>query len=131
MSARFSLGIDLGTSNSAVAVEDFETDRAEIVEITQLVGANRIGEKTTLPSALYIPHPEEFPEGALRVPWQTEAGGPIVGHFARDLVLWHASTTFWAISRPHDNPRYTAFKSGTREITGPMCKKSARLWSLV
>jgi molecular chaperone DnaK (HSP70) len=84
MSARFSLGIDLGTSNSAVAVEDFETDRAEIVEITQLVGVNRIGEKTTLPSALYIPHPEEFPEGALRVPWQTEAGGPIVGHFARD-----------------------------------------------
>src|SRR6516162_2976070 len=84
MSARFSLGIDLGTSNSAVAVEDFETDRAAIVEITQLVGANRIGEKTTLPSALYIPHPEEFPEGALRVPWQAEAGGPIVGHFARD-----------------------------------------------
>src|SRR5215469_13511168 len=84
MSARFSLGIDLGTSNSAVAVEDFETDRAEIVEITQLVGANRIGEKATLPSALYIPHPEEFPEGALRVPWQAEAGGPIVGHFARD-----------------------------------------------
>src|SRR6516162_10778284 len=84
MSARFSLGIDLGTSNSAVAVEDFETDRAETIEITQLVGANRIGEKTTLPSALYIPHPEEFPEGALRVPWLAEAGGPIVGHFARD-----------------------------------------------
>jgi molecular chaperone DnaK (HSP70) len=84
MSARFSLGIDLGTSNSAVAVEDFETNRAEIVDITQLVNANRIGEKPTLPSALYIPHPEEFPEGALKVPWQADAGGPIVGHFARD-----------------------------------------------
>jgi molecular chaperone DnaK (HSP70) len=84
MSACFSLGIDLGTSNSAVAVEDFETDRAEIVEITQLVGANRIGEKPTLPSALYIPHPEEFPESTLRLPWYTDVGDLIVGHFARD-----------------------------------------------
>ena len=84
MSTRFSLGIDLGTSNSAVAVEDFETDHAAIVEITQLVGANRIGEKPTLPSALYIPHPEEFPESTLRLPWNADVGGAIVGHFARD-----------------------------------------------
>ncbi len=84
MSARFSLGIDLGTSNSAVAVEDFETDRAEIVAITQLVGANRIGEKPTLPSALYIPHPEEFPKETLRLPWHADFGGTVVGHFARD-----------------------------------------------
>ncbi|HWC15881.1 MAG TPA: hypothetical protein VG498_02670, partial [Terriglobales bacterium] len=83
MSARFSLGIDLGTSNSALAVEDFETDRSEIVEITQLVGANRIGEKPTLPSAIYIPHADEFPETALRLPWN-DTGGPIVGYFARD-----------------------------------------------
>ena len=84
MSTRFSLGIDLGTSNSAVAVEDFETDHAAIVETTQLVGANRIGEKPTLPSALYIPHPEEFPESTLRLPWDADVGGVIVGHFARD-----------------------------------------------
>ncbi len=84
MSARFSLGIDLGTSNSAVAVEDFETDRIEIVAITQLVGANRIGERPTLPSALYIPHPEEFPKETLRLPWHADVDGPIVGHFARD-----------------------------------------------
>jgi hypothetical protein len=83
MSARFSLGIDLGTSNSALAVEDFENDRSEIVEITQLVGANRIGEKPTLPSAIYIPHADEFPETALRLPWH-DMGGPIVGYFARD-----------------------------------------------
>ena len=61
MSARFSLGIDLGTSNSAVAVDDFESGRTAIVEITQLLAPNQIGEKPTLPSALYIPHPEEFP----------------------------------------------------------------------
>jgi molecular chaperone DnaK (HSP70) len=83
-SARFSLGIDLGTTNSAVAVEEWETGRTGIVEITQLLGPNRIGEKPTLPSAIYIPHPEEFPEEQLRLPWQEKSGGVIVGHFARD-----------------------------------------------
>jgi molecular chaperone DnaK (HSP70) len=82
--ARFSLGIDLGTSNSAVAVEDFESGHTAIVEITQLLGLNRIGEKPTLPSAIYIPHPEEFPEDQLRLPWQEKSSGLIVGHFARD-----------------------------------------------
>jgi molecular chaperone DnaK (HSP70) len=82
--ARFSLGIDLGTSNSAVAVEDFETGHTAIVEITQLLGLNRIGEKPTLPSAIYIPHPEEYPEDQLRLPWQEKSSGLIVGHFARD-----------------------------------------------
>ena len=61
MAPRFSLGIDLGTSNSAAAIEDFEGDRAEIVEITQVLGPNQAGEKATLPSALYVPHPDEFP----------------------------------------------------------------------
>ena len=84
MSVRFSLGIDLGTSNSAVAVDDFESGRAAIVEITQLLGPNQIGEKPTLPSALYIPHPEEFPEGALQLPWSKINDSVIVGHFARD-----------------------------------------------
>lgn len=84
VSARFSLGIDLGTSNSAVAIEDFETGRAAIVEITQLLGPNRIGEKVTLPSAIYVPHPNEFPEDGLLLPWQEKGSGPIIGHFARE-----------------------------------------------
>jgi molecular chaperone DnaK (HSP70) len=84
MSARFSLGIDLGTTNSAVAIEDFESGRTAIVEITQLLGPNKIGEKLTLPSALYIPHPVEFPEQSLRLPWSKTGVDTIVGQFARD-----------------------------------------------
>ena len=84
MSVRFSLGIDLGTTNSAVAIEDFESGRTAIVEITQLLGPNKIGEKPTLPSALYIPHPVEFPEQSLRLPWSKADVDTIVGHFARD-----------------------------------------------
>jgi molecular chaperone DnaK (HSP70) len=81
---RFSLGIDLGTTNSAVALEELETGRTEMVEMTQLLGPNRVGEKPTLPSAVYIPHPEEFPEEQLRLPWEKKSSGMIVGHFARD-----------------------------------------------
>jgi molecular chaperone DnaK (HSP70) len=84
MSTRFSLGIDLGTSNSAIAIEDFSSGRNAIVEIPQILGLNQIGEKSTLPSALYIPHPDEFTQHSMRLPWSKDAGEPIVGHFARD-----------------------------------------------
>ena len=84
MSTRFSLGIDLGTSNSAVAADDFQDGRTGIVEISQILRPNQIGEKSTLPSALYIPHPEEFPADALRLPWSNHTETAIVGHFARD-----------------------------------------------
>ena len=85
MSTRFSLGIDLGTSNSAIALEDFESGRNQIVEITQILGLAQIGEKPTLPSALYIPHPDEFPQNGMQLPWSKKSGGePIIGHFARD-----------------------------------------------
>jgi len=83
MSTSFSLGIDLGTSNSAVAIEGFAEERSAIVEMTQLLSSNRVGEKPILPSAVYIPHPEEFPPESLKLPWSKAGGGPIVGHFAR------------------------------------------------
>ena len=59
MNARFSLGIDLGTSNSAIAVGDIESGDTRIVEIAQILGPNQLGEMPTLPSAIYIPHREE------------------------------------------------------------------------
>ena len=63
MNARFSVGIDLGTSHSAVAVADLETGETRIVDITQILGPNQFGERPTLASALYVPHSEEFPVG--------------------------------------------------------------------
>ena len=84
MITKFSLGIDLGTSNSAASIEEFESGRSSVVEVTQITGPNQIGEKPTLPSALYIPHPEEFPGDALRLPWSNESEQAIVGQFARN-----------------------------------------------
>jgi Hsp70 protein len=85
MSHRFSFGIDLGTTNSAIAVTDLANDRTEVVDVTQVLTATQIGEKPTLPSAIYIPHPAEFPDDAFRLPWESEGGeAAIVGQFARD-----------------------------------------------
>ena len=110
MDHRFSLGIDLGTSNSAIALSEVDSEQTDIIELTQVLGPNRIGEKPTLPSALYIPHPDEVPEGTFPLPWQTAGGGgAIIGHFARDhgaLVPDRLITSAksW-LSNPHIDPR--------------------------
>jgi hypothetical protein len=109
MSIRFSLGIDLGTSNSAIAVADLESDQTSIVEITQILGPKQVGEVPTLASALYIPHSEEFPNGSFPLPWN-DAGEPaIVGQFARehgalvpDRLVTSAKS--W-LSNPHIDPK--------------------------
>jgi hypothetical protein len=110
MSTRFSLGIDLGTTNSAIALTDLESDHTEVLEITQTIGPNRIGEKPTLPSALYIPHRDEFPENSFPLPWDNGIGDTtIAGHFARehgalipDRLITSAKS--W-LSNPHIDPR--------------------------
>jgi hypothetical protein len=84
MKAHFSLGIDLGTSNCAMALTDLETDQTEVLPITQILAANQLGEKLTQASALYLPHPEEFQPGSFPLPWNVSREPEIVGQFARD-----------------------------------------------
>jgi hypothetical protein len=108
MTARFSLGIDLGTSNSAIAITDMESDHTQIVEVAQIVGQSQLGVRPTLASSLYIPHPDEFP-GGFALPWSDTAETTIIGQFARDhgalvpdrLV---SSAKSW-LSNPHIDPR--------------------------
>lgn len=110
MTHRFSLGIDLGTSNSAVAVTDLESDETEIVEITQALRPTQTGELPTLPSALYIPHRDEFPSEAFALPWSVDDGQAVIaGQFARDhgaLVPDRLVTSAksW-LSNPHIDPK--------------------------
>ncbi|MGY8685744.1 Hsp70 family protein [Bradyrhizobium sp. UFLA05-153] len=109
MSARFSFAIDLGTSNSAIAIADLESGETRIVEIAQTVGPNQIGEMLTLPSAVYIPHSEEFPESSFPLPWNDAGERVIIGQFARergalvpDRVVTSAKS--W-LSNPHIDPK--------------------------
>ncbi len=109
MDARFSLGIDLGTSNCAIAVTDLATDQTKIVEVTQILGPNQLGERPTLPSALYFPHPEEFPKGSFPLAWTDAEDTAIIGQFARDhgaLVPDRLVTSAksW-LSNPHIDPK--------------------------
>jgi molecular chaperone DnaK (HSP70) len=110
MTIRFSLGIDLGTTNSAIALTDLESDHSEVLEVTQILGPNQVGEKPTLPSALYIPHRDEFPENSFPLPWENEAEDiTMTGHFARehgvlipDRLITSAKS--W-LSNPHIDPK--------------------------
>ncbi|RBP16851.1 molecular chaperone DnaK (HSP70) [Roseiarcus fermentans] len=109
MTARFSLGIDLGTSNSAMALTELDADRPEIVPVLQVLAPAELGEKPTMASALYLPHPEEFRPDAFALPWGQGEALRIVGQFARDhgaLVPDRLVTSAksW-LSNPHIDPR--------------------------
>ncbi len=85
--SRFIVGIDLGTTNCAVAYVDTKgrerpTADIKLFEVAQLVAAGETGSRPMLPSFLYLPGPHELPAGAARLPWSDDADR-IVGEFAR------------------------------------------------
>lgn len=84
MSAKYVIGIDLGTTNSvlAYAALDAEQPQVELLSIPQLVAAGTIEARTTLPSFAYLPHEQEIAGGAFDLPWQPSARIAI-GEFAR------------------------------------------------
>jgi molecular chaperone DnaK (HSP70) len=81
------VGIDLGTTNCAVAYVDtkgHERPAADIriFEVPQLVAPGETAPRAMLPSFLYLPGQHELPPGAARLPW-SDASEHIVGEFAR------------------------------------------------
>ena len=83
--SRFIVGIDLGTTNCALAYLDTGADaRGRHLPVPQVVRAGMVEARPLLPSFLYTPGPLEQPEGALALPWQP-AAADAVGGFARDF----------------------------------------------
>ena len=88
-SSRFIVGIDLGTTNCAVAYVD--RDQADAAEgavimryrVPQLTGPGEFTRLPMLPSFLYIPGEYDISRDAIAVPWQAH-GGNFSGAFARD-----------------------------------------------
>ncbi len=87
---RFVVGIDLGTTNSAMAFVDTQNAKwhVEIFPVPQLVAPGEVESRETLPSFHYQPASDEFAADALALPWPSGATGnsheQIVGVFARN-----------------------------------------------
>src|SRR5688572_29576482 len=85
--SKYSVGIDLGTTHSAVSTFDLSRESGrgteqQMLPIPQLTKPGAIEEPLLLPSFLYLPGENEFPADSLKLPWKSRHTG-IVGEFAR------------------------------------------------
>src|ERR1017187_3189074 len=88
--SRYLIGIDLGTTNSAVAYID-TADVAEaagssgthIFNVAQLTGPGEVRAEPLLPSFLYFPTEEEVASGTVNLPWEARPSS-IAGALARE-----------------------------------------------
>jgi Hsp70 protein len=80
-------GIDLGTSNCAVAAVAIGDSSNAIINVPllQIHAPHQAADSTLLPSALYLPRPDE--QNDFRMPWGAttdESTTPVIGRYARE-----------------------------------------------
>ncbi|MBP3959481.1 Hsp70 family protein [Gemmata sp. G18] len=85
---RYLVGIDLGTTNVAVAFVDTASKaaggpRLHTFHVPQVVAAGQVQEHDLLPSFLYIPGPHDLAPGAIDLPWKKNPPDT-AGLFARN-----------------------------------------------
>ena len=83
------MGIDLGTTNSALAyaeilanADPFAPANVQLLGVPQLVNPGEVREESLLPSFLYLPGASDFPAGTLALPWDEERSF-VVGQLAQ------------------------------------------------
>ncbi len=89
MPHKYVIGIDLGTTNSAVSYAEVPADpdslgpaNVQVFPIPQLTNPNEVREDDLLPSFLYLPGPSDFPAGSIALPWDGKRAF-VVGQLAR------------------------------------------------
>ena len=84
-SAQFAIGIDLGTTNTALGAVRLDDDVSVpgALPVPQVVAAHETLALPLLPSFLYQPASSELPDGALALPWDAQRTFA-VGAFAKD-----------------------------------------------
>ena len=75
---RYAIGIDLGTTHSALSYVNLQTSDGEktqhgVLAIPQLTAPGTVEELPLLPSFLYLPHADELAPGENNLPWQQSA----------------------------------------------------------
>ncbi len=86
--SRYLVGIDLGTTNIAVAYVDTASKAAggpklHTFNVPQVVAAGQVQEQPLLPSFLYLPGPHDLAPGSIDLPWKKNPPDA-VGEFARN-----------------------------------------------
>jgi molecular chaperone DnaK (HSP70) len=86
--SRYAIGIDLGTTHSALSYVDLQASDGEkadqgVLGIPQLSAPGTVEALPLLPSFLYLPHPDELAPGELALPWTNGQAAPVVGEMAR------------------------------------------------
>src|ERR1700710_372024 len=82
--SQYIVGIDLGTTNCAVAFVPVigQDSPPEDFLIPQLQRPGEVASRKLLPSSLYVPGEHELPPGSTQLPWG-ESAKLVVGEFAR------------------------------------------------
>ena len=89
LTSRYVIGIDLGTTNSAVAYVDLHANAdaerrpIQLFDVPQIVAPGEVADRHVLPSFLYLPGEYDLPEQAAALPWDADRTY-IVGEFARE-----------------------------------------------
>jgi molecular chaperone DnaK (HSP70) len=86
--ARYAIGIDLGTTHSALSWVNLQASDGEqadqgVLAVPQLSGPGTVEALPLLPSFMYLPHPDELAPGELALPWSNGEAAPVVGEMAR------------------------------------------------
>jgi molecular chaperone DnaK (HSP70) len=136
--ARYLIGIDLGTTNSALAYLDLRHARGSTPDIRpfpvpQLVAAGEVRERPLLPSFLYLPGEHDLPAGATAIPWDPRRhygvgefarnhGGKVPGRLVSSAKSWlsHAGVDRTAAllpwTAPPDVPRISPVEASARFV---------------
>ncbi|MYN45117.1 Hsp70 family protein [Pseudoduganella sp. FT93W] len=140
--ARYAIGIDLGTTHSALSYVDLQASEGEktrqsVLAIPQVTAPGTVEELPLLPSFLYLPHAEELAAGDTTLPWAAPAHeqNSVAGEMARSrgattpirLVssakswLCHAGVDRRAAILPNDAPeevqRVSPLEASTRYLS--------------
>lgn len=107
-SGRRLVGIDLGTTNSALAWVEASGRtsriRPHLFDIPQLTSAGETAVRSTLPSFLYFPTAEEQASGSMALPWDPRPDA-VAGVFARDHGALVPTRQVWSAKSWLSNPR--------------------------
>jgi molecular chaperone DnaK (HSP70) len=86
---QYTVGIDLGTSNTVLAYVEAGSEAIRIFDIDQLVGPGEVSARPLLPSVRYHPAPGELAPGDLQLPWSgptaSDVQPAVIGRLARTL----------------------------------------------